>query len=109
MKLGHLTIYASTGSDYGVAMVEVKRQKEMTMNKPVLAAVANFFFPGAGYLIAGVKRGLAVLWLVGVIGLTYVEFGIKTPEPTLYNIMFASVLLMNLAFAIDVYRIAKEA
>ena len=78
------------------------------MNKPVVAAVANFFLPGAGYLIAGVKRGIAVLWLIGVIGLTYVEFGIREPEPTLWGIMFASVLLMNVAFAIDVYRIAKE-
>lgn len=77
------------------------------MNKPVLAAIANFFLPGAGYLIAGVKRGLAVLWLIGVIGLTYVEFGIREPEPTLYAIMFASVLLMNVAFAIDVYRTAQ--
>ncbi len=78
------------------------------MNKAPIAAVANFFLPGLGYLIAGVKQGLAVLWLVGVIGLTYVEFGIQEPEPTLYKIMFASVLVMNVAFAIDVYRIAKD-
>ena len=79
------------------------------MNKAWVAAAANFFFPGAGYLIAGVKRGLAVLWLVGVIGLTYVEFGIREPEPTLYTIMFASVLIMNVAFAVDVYQLAREA
>lgn len=78
------------------------------MGKVYLATAANFFFPGAGYLIAGVKKALAVLWLVGVIGLTYVEFGIRESEPTLYGIMFASVLLMNLAFAIDVYRIARD-
>ena len=78
------------------------------MNKAPIAAVANFFLPGLGYLIAGAKQGLAILWLVGVIGLTYVEFGIQEPEPTLYKIMFASVLVMNLAFAIDVYRIAKD-
>ncbi len=74
------------------------------MNNPWIAAIANFFFPGLGYLIAGVKRGLAVLWLVGVLGLTYVEFGIRDPEPTLYTIMFISVLVMNVAFAIDAYR-----
>jgi hypothetical protein len=74
------------------------------MSNPYVIAAANFFLPGAGYLIAGVKRGLAVLWLVGVVGLTYVEFGIREPEPTLYNIMFVSVLIMNTAFAIDVYR-----
>ncbi len=77
------------------------------MKKAHWAALANFFLPGAGYLIAGIKQTLAVLWLVGVIGLTYVEFGIREPEPTLYGIMFASVLLMNVAFAIDVYREVK--
>ena len=76
------------------------------MAKVYGAAIANFFLPGLGYLIAGVKRGIAVLWLVGVTGLTYVEFGIREPEPTLYTIMFASVLVMNLAFAIEVFRIA---
>ena len=78
------------------------------MGKVWVATIANFFLPGLGYLIAGVKRALAVLWLVGVIGLTYVEFGIRESEPTLYGIMFASVFIMNLAFAIDVYQIAKE-
>jgi len=78
------------------------------MRNPYVIAAANFFLPGAGYLLAGVKRGLAVLWLIGVIGLTYVEFGIREPEPTLYIIMFASVLIMNTAFAIDVYRMATS-
>ena len=77
------------------------------MSNPIVPAIANFFLPGLGYLIAGVKRGLAVLWLVGVIGLTYVEFGIQDPEPDLYKIMFASVLIMNAAFAIDVYKEVK--
>ena len=71
---------------------------------PWIPTIANFFLPGLGYLIAGIKRPLAVLWLVGVVGLTIVEFGIREPEPGLYNLMFGSVLLMNIAFAIDVYR-----
>jgi len=78
------------------------------MGKVWAATIANFFFPGLGYLIVGVKRDLAFLWLVGVIGLTYVEFGIREPEPTLYRIMFGAVLIMNLAFAIDVYRKARS-
>lgn len=78
------------------------------MKSPIVAAVANFFLPGAGYLLAGIKQGLAVLWLAGVIGLTYVEFGIRESEPTLYTIMFVSVLVMNTAFAIDVYRSATS-
>lgn len=77
------------------------------MSKPVIAAVANFFFPGAGYLYLGVKRGLAVLWLAGVIALTFVEFGIRESEPTLYAIMFAAVLVMNTAFAIDALQMGR--
>ena len=74
------------------------------MTNPLVAAIANFFLPGLGYILAGIKRGLGALWLIGVVGLTYVEFGIRDPEPDLYKIMFASVLIMNIAFAIDVYR-----
>lgn len=74
------------------------------MRKATIAAIANFFFPGAGYLYAGIKRDIAVLWLGGVIALTYVEFGIRESEPTLYWIMFAAVFAMNVAFAIDVHR-----
>ena len=77
------------------------------MGRVYLATVANFFLPGAGYLIAGVKRDIAILWLLGAIGLTYVEFGIRESEPTNYWIMFASVFAMNIAFAVDVYRLAK--
>jgi len=77
------------------------------MNKTTIATIANFFFPGAGYLVLGVKRTLALLWLAGVIALTVVEFGIRESEPTLYAVMFAAVLVMNTAFAIDAYRTGK--
>ena len=77
------------------------------MDKARWAAVANFFFPGAGYLIAGLKRDIAWLWLAGVVTLTFVEFGIRESEPTLYWVMFAAVFVMNIAFAIDVYRLAS--
>jgi hypothetical protein len=59
-------------------------------------------------LILGEKRDLAILWLAGVIALTYVEFGIRDPEPTLYWIMFIAVFVMNTAFAIDAYRSGKS-
>ncbi len=78
------------------------------MSKTTIATIANFFFPGAGYLILGVKQTLALLWLAGVIALTVVEFGIRESEPTLYAVMFVAVLVMNTAFAIDAYRIGKE-
>jgi hypothetical protein len=76
------------------------------MTKTRWAVVANFFFPGLGYMIAGFKQQIAWLWLIGVIGLTYVEFGIRDPEPGLYWVMFASVFIMNIAFSIDVYRMS---
>ena len=78
------------------------------MNRTTIATIANFFLPGGGYLILGVKRGLALMWLAGVIALTVVEFGIRESEPTLYAVMFAAVLVMNTAFAIDAYRMGKE-
>ena len=76
--------------------------------KTYIATALNFFLPGAGYLVLGVKRALSVLWLIGVIGLTYVEFGIQTPLPDLYKIMFVSVLIMNTAFAVDAYQEGKR-
>ena len=78
------------------------------MRKAQIAAVANFFFPGAGYLLAGIKRDIAVLWLAGAVTLTIVEFGIRDSEPTLYWVMFAAVFAMNVAFAIDVYRAVRR-
>ncbi len=85
------------------------KTREGTVQRRTVATIANFFFPGLGYLIAGIKQTLAVLWLIGVIGLTIVEFGIRESEPTLYWMMFASVLLMNVAFAVDVYRSLEPA
>lgn len=78
------------------------------MRKPLIVALANFFLPGLGYLMLGTKQVLGVLWLIGVIGLTYVEFGIQESEPTLYTIMFVSVLIMNTAFAVDAFQLAKS-
>lgn len=78
------------------------------MTRTRFAVLANFFLPGAGYLIAGVKPPWAALWTIGAIGLTIVEFGIRRPEPGYYALMFASVLVMNVAFAIDVYRLADR-
>lgn len=78
------------------------------MAKTWIATLLNFFFPGAGYLILGHNIPLALAWLVGVIGLTYVEFGIQTAAPSYYWPMFASVFLMNTAFAIDAYKVGKQ-
>ena len=71
------------------------------------ATLANFFFPGLGYIILGDRALLGVLWLAGVLGLTYVETSLKPLDPTLYTAMFASVFVMNVAFAIDAFRVGK--
>ena len=68
----------------------------------------NFFFPGAGYMILGRTPVLAIGWLVGAIGLTVVELQLQALDPALYWTMFASVFVMNTAFAIDAYRTGKE-
>ncbi|MCB9706964.1 MAG: hypothetical protein H6711_34305 [Myxococcales bacterium] len=77
------------------------------MTRIWIATLANFFFPGAGYLVLGQKVLLGLFWLVGVIGLTYVEFGIKEAAPSFYWPMFASVFLMNTAFAIDAFQTGR--
>lgn len=75
------------------------------MFKVWLATILNFFFPGAGYLVLGHRVGLSLMWLAGVIGLTWVELTIQAAMPTAYMVMFASVLVMNTAFAIDAHQV----
>ena len=77
------------------------------MTRTWIATALNFFFPGAGYLVLGEKLPLAVAWLVGIFGLTYVELSVKTAAPDLYMPMFASVFLMNTAFAVDAFQLGK--
>jgi hypothetical protein len=76
--------------------------------KKWIATLLNFFLPGLGYLVLKHKVVQSIGWLIGVIGLSYVEFGIQKPMPRLYWIMFTSVLLMNTMFAIDAWNVAKE-
>ena len=78
-----------------------------SITRTVIATALNFFFPGAGYLLLGHKVPMALAWLVGVIGLTYVELGIQTAAPDYYWPMFASVFLMNIAFAVDAFQVGK--
>ncbi len=85
------------------------------MTKTWIATLLNFFFPGAGYLLLGHKVPLAIAWLVGVIGLTYVEQihtfaaggNLQATDSTAFGVMFVSVLVMNTAFAYDAFQVAK--
>ena len=88
--------------------------------KRIAGTLLNFFLPGLGYIVASkdtVKRMYSVAWLAGVLGLTYVEQihtyagtdqALQSHDPTAFGVMFASVLIMNTAFAIDVWREAGE-
>jgi|GEM_PF-1222328 len=80
----------------------------MSKTRLWFATLGNFFLPGVGYLVTGGARKLyAPLFILGAMGLTWVEFGIQTAAPTFYWPMFASVFVMNTGFAIDAYREAK--
>lgn len=74
----------------------------------IAAVIANFFFPGAGYLIAVPhKRVQGAIWLLGAFGLTYVEqFAIGSEHPAFLP-MFATVFVLNTAFAYDVWQEAS--
>ena len=68
-----------------------------------LAVFGNFFFPGLGYLIAVPhKRAHGALWLVAALGFTYVEQVALGPDHPAFWPMFASVFILNTAFAYDV-------
>lgn len=77
------------------------------MTRIWIATLANFFLPGAGYLVLGEKVPLALAWLLGVLGLTYVETAVQTAAPELYLPMFASVFVMNTAFAADAWALGR--
>ncbi|MEM7333140.1 MAG: hypothetical protein AAF490_13705 [Chloroflexota bacterium] len=77
------------------------------MKKPMIAAVLNFFLMGAGTLYNG-KRVLTGIGLtIAALVLTYVEFGIRPFDGTLYWLMFGAVFLANTVLAIDGYQEAK--
>jgi len=84
--------------------------------KAKIAALLNFFLPGTGHLLLGHKVPLAFMWLLGVIGLTYVEQihvydkgNLQAQDGTAFAVMFVSVLIMNTAFAIDAYKVGTAA
>lgn len=70
-----------------------------------IAVLANFFFPGSGYLIAVPhKRVQGAVWLLGAFGLTYVEQIAIGSEHHAFLPMFVTVFVLNTAFAFDAYQ-----
>jgi len=69
-----------------------------------IAVLANFFFPGLGYLIAVPhKRVQGAIWLVAALGFTYVEQVALGPTSPAFLPMFVSVFVLNTAFAYDAF------
>jgi hypothetical protein len=79
------------------------------MKIPWLAALLNFFFMGLGTLLIGRRMLFGLALTLGAVGLTYVELSLKPLNPGLYNVMFGSVFLMNIFFAIDGWQEAARA
>ena len=85
--------------------------------KKWLATFLNFALPGLGYLIYGHKVPLSIMWLIGVLCLTYVEqihtfpdgAALQAHDSTAFGVLFAAVFIMNTAFAIDCYKVAVAA
>jgi len=81
-----------------------------------LAIFLNFAFSGAGYLLYKHKIPQALMWTIGAILLTYVEQIHKFPDgktliehdSTAFYVLFATVFIINTAFAIDMYQVASE-
>ena len=81
-----------------------------------LAIFLNFAFSGAGYLLYKHKIPQALMWTIGAILLTYVEqiheFSdgktLMGHDSTAFYVLFATVFIINTAFAIDMYQVASE-
>ncbi len=76
--------------------------------KRILATAFNWFLPGLGYIILGERILQSVFFIIGLVGLTWVEFGIKEAAADYYMPMFISVLVMNTGFAIDAWLLGSE-
>lgn len=77
------------------------------MKNPWIAAVLNFFLMGAGTLYNGRRPVVGIGLTLGALALTYVEFSLQKPEPTLWAVMFAAVFVVNSCLAYDGYKEAK--
>ena len=75
----------------------------------LLTVLANFFLPGLGYLMAVPHKRLhGVAFLIGALGLSYVEQVALGPEHAAFIPMFISVFVMNLGFAYDAWQEINE-
>ncbi len=76
-----------------------------------VAVVLNFFLPGLGYIIAVPEQRIAgIFWLLGALGLTAVEqgMGLQQALPNAFNVMFATVFVMNIGHVINTLMYFKK-
>ena len=73
------------------------------MTKVYIATLLNWFLPGLGWMILNRRPALGGVLVAGASVLTLVELRVQTAAPELYWVMFAAVLVINTALAIDCY------
>jgi len=81
------------------------------MNKnPVVAALLNFFFYGAGYVYLGKKKGFGMALILGWILVRIGEIAIYLTGLVTQRwlVLFAGLMVFMFTFAYDGYREAKE-
>ena len=112
LPLAAASTFEAPAPDLGVYTTEAVKQPRR--RSPLLAAGLNWFLPGTGYLYNGERPVLGATLAVGAVGLTVVEQshaifgdGLKTHNPELFNLMFASVLIMNTGLAVDAFMEAR--
>jgi hypothetical protein len=115
LALGLLLSAPSSAEEPLVGATPISSSAATKHRSPLLAAGLNWFLPGAGYLYNGEKPVYVSLPMIaGAAGLTYVEQfhqfeggTLREQDPTAFNVMFASVLVLNTGAAIDAWREAK--
>jgi len=107
--------YAFTPRAPSIAEYPMNAERTPRRKSPLLAAGLNWFLPGTGYIYNGERPVLGATLAVGAVGLTVVEQshaifgdGLKTHNPELFNLMFASVLIMNTGLAVDAFVEARS-
>jgi hypothetical protein len=79
----------------------------MTKNS-YLAGILSFFLLGLGYLYNGKRLITGVLFTVGAVIATFVEFQLMNSDFNLFLISFAGFFLLAIGAAIDAYQEAES-
>ncbi len=82
------------------------------MKNPILAAVLNFFFFGAGTLYVGRRMGVGLLATVGGMILQVAEISVSplgsNAIPTVWPFLLGGIVILKLGLAFDAYTEAGQ-